>query len=91
MRALGWLAAAGLQDRTARTLVAQAQAPLTAAQRRALEVTLDMFWGKASSEVSTEDWALYQRLRQPDSGICILDAPDYYAFLTYTLFCGRVA
>jgi SAM-dependent methyltransferase len=91
MRALGWLKAAGLCDRSARTFVAEVQAPLNAVQRRALEVTLDMFWGEAQDEVSAEDWALFQQLRQAGSGQCVLDASDYYALLTYTVFCGKVS
>ena len=90
MRALGWLAAAGLRGLSARTFVAEAQAPLDAALRRALAATLDMFWGQVQDEVSARDWALFERLRRPGSGACILDAPDYYAFLTYTLFSGCV-
>jgi demethylmenaquinone methyltransferase/2-methoxy-6-polyprenyl-1,4-benzoquinol methylase len=90
MRALGWLEAAGLCDVTARTFVAEVQAPLTKAQRRALESTLDMFWGQAQNEVSAQDWALFQRLIRSNSPACLLDTPDYYAFLTYTLFSGEV-
>jgi demethylmenaquinone methyltransferase/2-methoxy-6-polyprenyl-1,4-benzoquinol methylase len=87
MRALGWLQSAGLRELSARTFVAEAQAPLDAEQRRAIEATIEMFWGQAQDEVSAEDWALLQRLRGPDP---IWDAPDYYAFVTYTLFCGTV-
>jgi demethylmenaquinone methyltransferase/2-methoxy-6-polyprenyl-1,4-benzoquinol methylase len=88
MRALGWLEAAGLREVTARTFVAEAQAPLGAGLRRALDATLEMFWGEVREEVSAADWALWQRLRSRDGGECILDAPDYYAFVTYTLFSG---
>ena len=90
MRALGWLQAAGLREVRARTFVAEAQAPLDAVHRRALEVTLDMFWGQARDEVNAEDWALFQRLREPGSSHYLLEAPDYYAFVTYTLFTGTV-
>jgi demethylmenaquinone methyltransferase/2-methoxy-6-polyprenyl-1,4-benzoquinol methylase len=91
MRALGWLAAAGLSDVSARTFVAEVQAPLGAALRTAIEVTLEMFWGQVRGAVSAEDWALFERLRGSGSAECLLDAPDYYAFVTYTLFRGRVA
>jgi demethylmenaquinone methyltransferase/2-methoxy-6-polyprenyl-1,4-benzoquinol methylase len=90
MRALGWLVAVGLCEVSARTFVAEVQAPLDAALRRAIEATLDMFWGEVQDELSAQDWAFFERLRRPDSGGCILDAPDYYAFVTYTLFSGRV-
>jgi hypothetical protein len=58
--------------------------------RDALAAAMDMFWGQAEPEVSAEDWALFQRLCRPGSAEYILDIPDYYGFLTYTLFCGRV-
>lgn len=91
MRALGWLQAAGLRQVTARTFVAEVQAPLDATHHRALEATLDMFWGQARDEVSAEDWALFERLRRPGPSHYLLDAPDYCAFLTYTLFTGTVS
>ena len=96
LRALGWLRAAGLRDCTARTFVAQVQAPLADAVhprdelQDALAAAMDMFWGQAQPEVSAEDWAQFQRLCQPGSPEYLLDVPEYYGFLTYTLFWGRV-
>jgi demethylmenaquinone methyltransferase/2-methoxy-6-polyprenyl-1,4-benzoquinol methylase len=49
-----------------------------------------MFWGKAESEVTPEDWAEFQRLCQPESPDFILNVPDYYALITYSLFYGKV-
>jgi demethylmenaquinone methyltransferase/2-methoxy-6-polyprenyl-1,4-benzoquinol methylase len=48
-----------------------------------------MFWGKAEPEVASEDWAEFQRLCRPESLGFILNLPDYYAFITYSLFCGK--
>jgi demethylmenaquinone methyltransferase/2-methoxy-6-polyprenyl-1,4-benzoquinol methylase len=96
LRALGWLRAAGLGECTARTYVSEVQAPLADAVhprgelRDALAAAMEMFWGQVEAEVSAEDWAQFQRLCRPDSAECILDAPGYYGFLTYTLFSGRV-
>jgi len=56
-----------------------------------LTATLHMFWGETQPEVTPEDWAEFQRLCQPASPDFILNLPDYYAFLTYSLFYGRVA
>jgi demethylmenaquinone methyltransferase/2-methoxy-6-polyprenyl-1,4-benzoquinol methylase len=96
LRALGWLRAAGLEEVRAHTVCADAQAPLADAVhprdalRAALVGTLDMFWGQAEPELSAEDWALFQRLCRPESAEYILDAPDYYGFVVYSVFSGRV-
>jgi demethylmenaquinone methyltransferase/2-methoxy-6-polyprenyl-1,4-benzoquinol methylase len=50
-----------------------------------------MFWGEVENEVSQQDWAEYERLCQPESPDFILDHPDYYAFLTYSMFRGKIA
>jgi demethylmenaquinone methyltransferase/2-methoxy-6-polyprenyl-1,4-benzoquinol methylase len=88
LRALGWLRAAGLSDCSARTVVAEVQAPLSDEHKDALAAAMDMFWGQSELEVSAEDWAHFQRLCRPDSVECILNVPDYYGFLCYTLFWG---
>jgi hypothetical protein len=49
-----------------------------------------MFWRNAEPEVTPEDWAEFQRLCQPESPDFILNVPDYYAFITYSLFYGKV-
>jgi ubiquinone/menaquinone biosynthesis C-methylase UbiE len=89
MRALGWLRAAGLQEPKALTFVANAQAPLDNTTRKALTASFQMFWGKARSELKPGDWAEFQRLCMPNSSDFILNLPDYYSFITYTLFFGR--
>jgi demethylmenaquinone methyltransferase/2-methoxy-6-polyprenyl-1,4-benzoquinol methylase len=90
MRAQGWLRAAGLEELSAHTFLADVHAPLSAEFRKALLMTMDMFWGQAEPEVATEDWAAFQRLCEPGSPVCIVDDPDYYGFLTYSMFRGRV-
>jgi ubiquinone/menaquinone biosynthesis C-methylase UbiE len=91
LRALGWLQEAGLEEAGVRTFVADVQAPLDDVVRNALTWSFQMFWGKAESEVSPGDWAEFQRLCKPESPDFILDFPDYYAFITYSLFYGKVA
>ena len=88
--AVGWFRDAGLEEVKARTFVAEFQAPLTHEIRDALISLLGMRWEGAQSEVSKEDWAVYQRLSEPESSDFILDRPDYYAFFTETLFQGKV-
>lgn len=89
-RALGWLQNADLEETGVRTFVLDIQVPLNDETREALSMTFQMFWRKAKSEVTPEDWGEYQRLCDPESPDFILDLPDYYAFLTYSLFFGRV-
>jgi demethylmenaquinone methyltransferase/2-methoxy-6-polyprenyl-1,4-benzoquinol methylase len=89
--ALGWLRDAGLIDLTAQTFVADVHAPLSENIRSAMTMTFQMFWGELCSEMSPDDWAEFERLCQPDSRDFILNRQDYYAFLTYSLFVGKVA
>jgi demethylmenaquinone methyltransferase/2-methoxy-6-polyprenyl-1,4-benzoquinol methylase len=91
LRALGWLQEAGLNAPQAHTFVADIHAPLDDAARNALTGSFQMFWGKAEPEVTPEDWAEFQRLCQPDSPDFISSLPEYYAFITYSLFWGKVA
>lgn len=91
LRALGWLQEAGLNAPQAHTFVADIHAPLDDAARNALTGSFQMFWRKAQPEVTPEDWAEFQRLCQPESPDFILSLPDYYAFITYSLFYGKVA
>ncbi len=90
LNALGWFRDAGLEEVTARTFVAEFQAPLIPEFRDGLISLLEMRWEGAQSEVSKEDWAVYQRLSEPESSGFILDRPGYYAFFTETLFHGKV-
>ncbi|MBN1979276.1 MAG: class I SAM-dependent methyltransferase [Anaerolineae bacterium] len=91
LRALGWLQQAGLDEPQARTFVADIRAPLDDAARGGLTGSFQMLWGKAEPEVTPQDWARFQRLCQPESPDFILNLPNYYAFITYSLFWGRVA
>lgn len=91
MRALGWLREACLEEATAHTFVADVQAPLNDDIRYALRLSFQMLWGTAEREVTPEDWAGFQRLCRPESPDSILNLPDYYALVTYSLFYGRVA
>lgn len=90
-RALGWFSDLGLRESAAKTFVGDVHAPLSDESRAFLISLFDMRWGGARSEMSQDDWELYQRLIQPDSADFILDLPDYYAFFTYSLFHGKIA
>ena len=90
LRALGWFREAGLENPTARTFSDQAHAPLAEDLRQALIALLEMRWPGAEAELSPENGAEYRRLCLPDSPDFILNNPDYYAFFTYSMFCGRV-
>lgn len=90
LRTLSLLQAAGIKDNTARTFAADAKAPFSDIIRGALITSFQMFFGGAQSSVSDKDWSEFKRLCQPDSADLILNHPGYYAFLTYTLFYGKV-
>jgi hypothetical protein len=66
-------------------------APLNSASRDALVALFEMRWGGAEPEVSAADWKAFRDLCSPTSPDFILSCPDYYAFFTESLFCGRVA
>jgi demethylmenaquinone methyltransferase/2-methoxy-6-polyprenyl-1,4-benzoquinol methylase len=91
LRALGWFRNAGLEERTARTFVGDAHAPLTDDLRSALTALFQMRWPGVESELKPEDCAEFKRLCLPESPDFILDHPDYYAFFTYSMFHGKVA
>jgi len=90
LRALGWFLDAGLEDPLAETFVGTVHGPLSNGIRNALVSLFDMRWKDAEPEMAPEDWGQYERLCQPESPDFILDLPDYYAFFTYSLFCGKV-
>ena len=90
LRALDWLGEAGLDELQARTFVADIRSPLDDAAQGALTESFQMLWGKAEPEVAPQDWAQFQRLCQPESPDFILTSPSYYAFITYSLFWGKV-
>jgi demethylmenaquinone methyltransferase/2-methoxy-6-polyprenyl-1,4-benzoquinol methylase len=91
MRALTELRKAGLEEVTAQTFVGDIQAPFHNDERIALTSLFQMLWGASQPEASLEDLAEYKRLCTPESADFILDIPDYYAFFTYSMFCGRVS
>lgn len=88
---LGRLRRAGLIDAWANTFVRTLFAPLDHRIREGLVALLQMRWGGAEPELPERERAAYSRLCHPDSPDFILDRPDYYAFFTYSLFCGQVA
>jgi demethylmenaquinone methyltransferase/2-methoxy-6-polyprenyl-1,4-benzoquinol methylase len=89
MRAVRCFQQAGLEAVDAKTFIGDVQAPLSNAERIALISLFEMLWGTPQPEVSTEDWAEYKRLCTPGSPDFVLDLPEYYAFFTYSMFCGR--
>jgi demethylmenaquinone methyltransferase/2-methoxy-6-polyprenyl-1,4-benzoquinol methylase len=90
LRALGWFRDAGLEQPTAHTFAGDAYAPLTADLRNALIALFEMRWPGVESELTPEERAEYQRLCLPQSPDFVLNRPDYYAFFTCSMFCGRV-
>jgi demethylmenaquinone methyltransferase/2-methoxy-6-polyprenyl-1,4-benzoquinol methylase len=89
MRAGRGFQQAGLEAVDVRTFIGEVQAPLSNAERIAMISLFQMLWGTPQPEVSPEDWAEYERLCTPGSPDFILDLPEYYAFFTYSMFCGK--
>lgn len=90
LRALGWFRDAGFEEATVKTFVGDVHAPLSDELHSALLMIFDMLWGELQTELSPEDRKEYQRLCLPESVDLILNQPDYYAFITYTMFHGKV-
>jgi len=89
-RMAGWFRKAGMEGVTARTFAGDVFAPLSGEIRSALIALIKMRWVGVEAELSEEDWAEYRRLCLAESPEFILDLPDYYAFITYSMFRGRV-
>ncbi len=90
LRARSWLEKAGFEEVRAHTFVADIQPPLDQLTRKALAACYGMFWGSLRDRISAADQGLYERLSDLDSSTFIADDPGYHAFLTYTMFWGRV-
>jgi hypothetical protein len=79
-----------LWDIKGRTFAADVQAPINGRTREDLAACFQMLWGDAVGELSDGDRKQFQRLCLRESPDFIAGRPDYYAFITYTLFSGRV-
>ncbi len=90
LRARGWFRSLGLASCRARSYLAEASAPLAPGLRDAVTYCFSMFWGNLEASLAREDWSTYQRLCTPGSADFILDSPDYYCLLTYTMFKARL-
>lgn len=86
-----WLYEAGLKEIRGRTFTADVQAPIHGGTRDDLAACFQMLWGKAAEELADGDRRQFQRLCLQGSPDFIAGRPEYYAFITYTLFSGRVA
>jgi ubiquinone/menaquinone biosynthesis C-methylase UbiE len=89
-RALGWFNELGLREVEAEVFAGSVHAPLSVEVRNALVDLFRQRWPNAETELSSDDFAEFQRLCLPDSPDFILNLPDYYAFFTYSMFSGRV-
>jgi len=90
LRALGWFRDAGMEDLTTQTFVSSVNAPLSDNVQAELISLFRMRWPGVQSDLIPEDWGEFQRLCQLESPDFILKNPNYFAFFTYSLFCGTV-
>jgi demethylmenaquinone methyltransferase/2-methoxy-6-polyprenyl-1,4-benzoquinol methylase len=86
LRAGGWMRRAGLKPFQAATFVAEVKAPVDPPMREALGACYAMLWGEQEGWLSASDQHDYLRLCDPGSPDFVARRPDYYAFVTYTLF-----
>jgi demethylmenaquinone methyltransferase/2-methoxy-6-polyprenyl-1,4-benzoquinol methylase len=70
------------------THVMDIKSPLTKNDKEVLNILFRMFWGESEQEMSIEDVKAYNRFCSPDSPDYILNLPDYYGFITYTIIKG---
>jgi len=89
LRALTKHREVGLTDRKVMTFVNTVHAPLNSTIFQAMTDILEMRWPNVESELSKEDFRLYQRLTDPKSPDFILNLPDYYGFYTYSVFTSK--
>jgi len=90
LRALSWFNELGLREVKARVFADSVHAPLRVEIRNALVELFQQRWPNVATELSSDDFAEFQRLCLPDSPDFILKLPDYYALFTYSMFLGRV-
>jgi len=91
LRALDWIRDVGLTSPRAQTVACGVQAPLDGGLRDALAGLLSWRWGADPlAKLSPESRAEYQRLCSPESPDFILNLPDYYTFVTCSVFSGEV-
>ena len=88
MNAKHWLEKAGFKNISAKTFLADINAPLDENTRNVLNIFFQMFWGQSEGQVSKEDWNEFKRICNPNSNDYVLNNPHYYGFYTYTVFKG---
>jgi ubiquinone/menaquinone biosynthesis C-methylase UbiE len=89
MNAKHWLTNAGFKDVSAKTFLADINAPLDDNTKIALLFFFNMLWGDSENQISEKDWEEYKRISDPNSSEYILNNQHYYGFYTYTLFSGE--
>ncbi|MBT3362836.1 MAG: class I SAM-dependent methyltransferase [Chloroflexi bacterium] len=80
----------GLTELQASTFVETVHAPLSDEMRTAMTDIIEMRWPGVETELSKDDFELFQCLTDPDSPDFVLNMPDYYGFYTYSVFKGKV-
>lgn len=90
LRARGWMREAGLNEPHARTFVAEIEGPVEGRRRAALAACCEMLWGDLKCALAPADWTDSLWLRDPTSAQFVGDQPDYYGFVTSTLFTATV-
>ncbi len=90
MRALQWMAEAGLEEMGVHTYVAQLRGPLDERQQAALHHTFAMLYQSTQSVLDPADWRAFQQLYDADSSDFVGRLAGYYGYIVYSMFLGRV-
>lgn len=91
LKAKNWMQEVSLKDIKVKTFVSDFSSPLSQLDKEGLLMTFDMLYNKnLKEEIDSESWDKYKKITNPKSKNFILDNKDYYGFITYTLFYGRV-
>lgn len=86
--AMSWLTSTGLENVIARTFLSEACAPLTAKMSDSVCASMNMFLRECRHLLLDKDRKLFDRLCDPESDEFLLNRPDYFCFVAYTVFMG---
>ena len=89
-RALGWLKSAGLQAVSAKNYTTSVHGPMNNELLSSINFLIDMLYGGMHDKLEKVESAKYLELTNPDSNDYILNLDDYFCFVDYACFTGKL-